>query len=69
MIVSDDCVLVISDLIPPHCAWGLRYFWRQHNLDFADFLQNGIGAKTLWDTGDSQARAAVTRKLEVQRGW
>ena len=65
---SAEVILRVDDLIPPHCAWGLRYWWREHNLDFSDFLKNGIAASVLLATGDEQARQAVARKLELSRG-
>lgn len=68
MIDLTDVTLTVADLIPPHCPWGLRHFWRQHGLDFADFLQNGVSAEVIWATGDGLARAAVTRKLEALSG-
>jgi hypothetical protein len=64
----DGVILTVSDFIPPYCAWGLRHWWREQNLDFKDFLKNGIPASTLWATGDDQARQVVTRKMEARRG-
>ena len=61
-------VIRVSDLIPPHCPWGLRHWWRQHNLDFKDFLANGIDAARLLETGDELARQAVARKVEAACG-
>ena len=61
-------LLTVSDLIPPHCPWGLRAFWRTHRLDFADFLKNGISAEALLATGDATAAEAVARKQEQLRG-
>ena len=63
-----DLVITVSDLHPRHCAWGLREFWRNHGLDFADFLLNGIRADRLLSTGDPRAVAAVKRKQGVPDG-
>lgn len=64
----EGVILTVDDLIPPHCPWGLRHWWRMHDLDFADFLKNGISAADMLATGDEQARRAVERKLELTRG-
>lgn len=58
----DGLVLTVSDFIPPHCAWGLRHWWKQHGLDFADFLKNGIDAKILLATGDLQVLRIIAKK-------
>lgn len=69
MIAAELSSVIIraADLIPPHCAWGLRHWWRLQGLDFADFLKNGISADRLLATGDDLARAAVNSKLEALR--
>jgi hypothetical protein len=68
MTVDLDVRLTVDDLIPPHCPWGLRAFWKLHGLDFADFLKNGIPASAMLTTGDASAAEAVARKLEALRG-
>lgn len=65
---QEDFVLTVADLIPPHCAWGLRYWFHRQGLDFADFLKNGIKASKMLATGDDLARQAVDRKREAIRG-
>lgn len=61
-----DVTIRVSDVrkagicLGPRGAFG---FWRQHGWDFKDFLENGIAAQRLWDTGDGYARLVVTRKL------
>lgn len=64
----DDLRLYSGDLIPPYCPWGLRAWWKLHELDFADFLKNGILAKDLLATGDSAAHEAVMTKWERLHG-
>lgn len=63
----DELIITSGDLIPPHCPWGLRHWWRLHDLDFSDFLKNGIPASKLLATGDELARLAVVAKLEAKR--
>lgn len=47
-----------------HCPAGTRNWFLEHNLDFRDFLKNGIDAKTFLVDGDALAEQVVTRKLE-----
>lgn len=46
------------------CSSGARDFWKRHNLDWSDFLSNGISSDKLEATGDAQAFMVV----EVARG-
>jgi hypothetical protein len=55
-----------SDLTSVHCAWGLRYWFRLHGLDFKDFLANGISAEAMLATNDQLAIDAVNRKRSAQ---
>lgn len=41
------------------CSEGARRFWKKHNLDWSDFLANGIDAEILLATGDAQAALVV----------
>ena len=68
MTVDQDVRLTVDDLIPPHCPWGLRAFWKLHGLDFADFLKNGVLSSVLLATGDATAAEAVARKRGSRRG-
>lgn len=64
-------VIRIEDLTPHHCAWGIRAWWRLHDLDFKDFMANGVTSEVLLATGDALALEAVRRKLdslETQNG-
>lgn len=65
---EDDPVITVGDLRPLHCVWGLRHWWSLHNLDFADFLKNGVRASVLLATGDDLARNAVQRVTGVSLG-
>lgn len=41
------------------CAKGARSFFINHNLDFQDFLKNGIDSKLLLATNDTMALQVV----------
>lgn len=41
------------------CAPGAKDWWARHNLDFRDFVRNGIAAETLIETGDPDALRVV----------
>lgn len=41
------------------CAKGARSFFISHNLDFQDFLKNGIDSKLLLATNDTMALQVV----------
>jgi hypothetical protein len=42
-----------------HCASGIRRWFEAHDLDFRDFLKNGIEEETLRQTGDGQVLMAL----------
>jgi len=46
------------------CSKGAREFFARHNLDWSEFLRNGIEEDKLLNTGDAMAR----RVVEVARG-
>lgn len=41
------------------CAPGAKDWWASNNLDFRDFVRNGIDAETLLKTGDPRALRVV----------
>lgn len=41
------------------CVSGARTWALSHNIDFKDFLKNGIAASRLIETGDALAMKAV----------
>lgn len=60
-----DLIIRMSDLRKSNgCSRKARDFFARQDLDWLDFIQNGIPAKTLIDTGDAQALHVV----EVARG-
>lgn len=42
-----------------YCLSGTRAFFKKHNLDYQDFVKNGIIAQNLLDTGDAMAARVV----------
>ena len=58
-------IIKISDVWACHmCSRGARAFFERHDLDYSDFLRNGIDTETLEKTGDAMA----LRVIEVARG-
>lgn len=68
MTLETDFQVFYGDTVPPFCAWGVKKFMSLHNIDFAEFLKNGISANRLLETGDLNAIEVVNRKLERLRG-
>lgn len=44
------------------CSRGIRQFFKDNNLDFSDFLKNGIQSKVLFATGDARAIRVIHDK-------
>ncbi len=42
-----------------YCSRGQRRFFEQHNLNFLDFIKNGISEEELIKTNDSMAFKAI----------
>lgn len=59
--MTEDFIITARDLqakgfcIVP----GVKNFFRNYDLDFRDFMKNGIMASALLATGDGMARKAV----------
>ena len=49
-----------------YCSRGSRLWFKLHNLDWSDFVANGISAEILINTGDAMALAAVN---EARKEW
>lgn len=47
-----------------YCASGARRWFEANNLDFRDFIANGIDADVLLATGDALAERVVALKQE-----
>lgn len=63
--MSGNVIVTMRDIRAARmCSRGARAFFVRHNLDFNDFLTNGIAAEKLEATGDAMA----ARVCEVARG-
>lgn len=49
-----------------YCHKGARFWFQFHNLDWIDFIKNGLPVETLEATGDAMALAAVE---EARKEW
>jgi len=47
-----------------HCVSGARRWFETQDMDFRDFLKDGIDSKVLLDTGDAFAVNVVRLKRE-----
>lgn len=64
--MTDDTLIIRMDDVRSvkMCSRGTRDFFKKHDLDWSDFLQNGIPADKLAATGDPMALQVV----EAARG-
>lgn len=53
----------VDDVHPGYCAWGMRAWATAHGFNLRDFIENGIDAVAIFDTGDEMALAVLERKL------
>lgn len=51
-----------------YCHTGAREFFARHDLDWFDFVENGIDEQLLIDTGDALAMLLVEHAREVGDG-
>lgn len=56
-------IIYISDVRKYYCVSGIKFWFKTHDLDFKDFLDNGIDSQKLLDTGDELANRVVEGKL------
>lgn len=52
------------------CARGARYFCQTHGIDWTSFLENGVPAERLEETGDAMALrlcAYARQRVEAER--
>lgn len=62
---DDDLIIRMPDVRAAFmCSRGARRFFERHDLDWSDFLKNGIAASRLLATNDHMA----LRLVEVTRG-
>lgn len=58
-------IITITDIRNAgHCVAGARAWAKAYDLDFRDFLKNGIDADVVLATGDAMAIQIVERKIE-----
>lgn len=50
-----------------YCSRGVRDFFFRHELDYTDFLRNGISSKKLLHVSNNDAM--VVKAVEVANGW
>jgi len=50
-----------------HCVAGARDWFKAYDLDFRDFVRNGIDAEVLLATGDALAVQVIERKIEREQ--
>lgn len=67
MTAQADILITIDDARRYYCARGVRRWFETYDLDFQDFLENGVRASVLLATGDAQAERIVTLTLS-ERG-
>ena len=48
-----------------HCATGIKQWFDSHDLDFRDFLKNGIEEEKFLATGDAMAVRVVALKRDA----
>ena len=60
--MTQDFTIKMPDLrAAKMCSRGARRFFEQHDLDWQDFLKNGIPASVLAATGDHMALTLVEK--------
>lgn len=58
-------LITITDIrLAGHCVAGARDWFAAYDLNFRDFIRNGIDADVLLATGDALAVQVVERKIE-----
>lgn len=64
----EDRIITIDDVRRTgHCVRGIKTWAKTRQLDFADFLKNGIAESILIETGDAIALDIVA-KVRVNDG-
>lgn len=63
--VPDGLRITVADTSGAgYCPRGVKGWFAAHNLDYRDFLANGISAEDFLATGDGQAIRVVERVIE-----
>jgi hypothetical protein len=64
---ADDSTITINDVRQAgHCVAGAKRWFGLHDLDWQNFLQEGISEADFLATGDALAADIVKRKRERQ---
>ena len=57
--------VTITDIrLAGHCVAGARDWFKAYDLDFREFIRNGMDSDILLATGDGLAVQVIERKLE-----
>lgn len=51
-----------------YCVSGARRWFQANNIDFADFIKNGMDADEFVTRGDELAQIVVDKKVERENG-
>lgn len=66
--MTDDVIVCIQDCRElQYCSGGIRLFFRQYNLDYTDFLTNGIEAKKLLEASGNNELARKVVEVAYER--
>lgn len=66
---DEDVHITITDVRRVYCVNGARKWARQHDLDFKDFIRNGIAASEVFGRGDDAlVRRVIEAKKEAENG-
>lgn len=60
----DDRVTIDDVRRAGYCVAGARRWFATHEIDFADFLRNGLPAEEFVARGDELAKQVVDKKFE-----
>lgn len=65
---EEPLIIRISDVRKAgHCVRGAGSWFKRHDLDFRDFIKNGIPADKFIATGDALAQRVVDHKLAREK--
>jgi hypothetical protein len=57
--------VTINDIrLAGHCVSGARDLFRAYDIDFREFIRNGMDSDDFLATGDAFAKQVVERKME-----
>lgn len=58
-------IITITDVrLAGHCVAGARDWFKSNDLDFREFIRNGLDADTLLALDDAIANQVIQRKIE-----